>query len=410
MAQLRRVLGLRGEGEVVFDTDRVLRARTLGVVLASVSAGIGLTACGGDSASPTGGATVASTATAVSTPARSFVRSAGPADTSRTLIIVNGGPGLDSQFTFRGLRGLASATRRVVAYDQRGVGRTPMPRIGNSLNLDYTLDAFVADIEALRIRLGVDRIDVLGHSFGALLAVAYAAKHPGRVRSLILAAGLPVSVEAQFEGDARFEDDPAAPLSAAGVRHHGVDRIPDGVAARRPSGRAHRRAGICRRDDLVHRARLPGGGRQGAGPARTAPLPALGAAGGRRGAARGRDAGHGDDAAADRAAHHPAVGRHGARRAGQLCGAPPRHRFFVGGQPVGRAGAARRRHRAAGHRHQPDDHRHADRRDRDASQPGALLPRAGTRGGGGTHRGRSRDRPPKAVAPTATPGRAGAEP
>ena len=87
--------------------------------------------------------------------------------------------------------------------------------------------------------------------------------------------------------------DPAAPLPAAGVRGRGADRVPVGVAAGRRAGGAHRRARIRRRDDLVHGARLPGGGRQGAGPARPAPLPALGAAAGGRGAARGRDAGVG---------------------------------------------------------------------------------------------------------------------
>lgn len=149
--------------------------------------------------------TTVCTAAAAPTPARSYIRTAGPVDASRTLILVNGGPGLDSQFTFRGLKGLASPSRRVVAYDQRGVGRTPMPRVGSTINTDYAIDAFVADLDALRVRLGADRIDVLGHSFGALIAAAYTAIHPARVRSLTLAAGLPMSVEAQFEGDGRFE-------------------------------------------------------------------------------------------------------------------------------------------------------------------------------------------------------------
>ena len=143
---------------------------------------------------------------APSPPARSFTRSAGPVNAPRTVIVVNGGPGLDSQFTFRGLKGLASGSRRVVAYDQRGVGRTPMPQSGTTLNPDYTIDALVADLEALRLRLGVDRIDVLGHSFGALIGAAYAATHPGKVRTLILVSGLPMSVKAQREGDARFEE------------------------------------------------------------------------------------------------------------------------------------------------------------------------------------------------------------
>lgn len=144
---------------------------------------------------------LASVASAAS-PVRSFVRSAGPVDARRTIVLVNGGPGYDSQQIFRAFKRLSSPTRRVIAYDQRGIGRTPAP---SSVPADYSLDAFVADLEALRVRLGVQRIDVLGHSFGALVASAYTAAHPTRVRSLILHSGLPMSVTAQYEGDARFE-------------------------------------------------------------------------------------------------------------------------------------------------------------------------------------------------------------
>ncbi len=144
---------------------------------------------------------LASVASAES-PVRSFVRSAGPDEARRTIVLVNGGPGYDSQQIFRAFKRLASPTRRVIAYDQRGIGRTPAP---SSVPADYSLDAFVADLEALRVRLGVQRIDLLGHSFGALVASAYTAAHPKRVRSLILHSGLPMSVTAQYEGDARFE-------------------------------------------------------------------------------------------------------------------------------------------------------------------------------------------------------------
>jgi len=138
-------------------------------------------------------------------PAASFIRSAGPIGAKRTVIVVNGGPGIDSQFTFRGFKGLSSATRRVIGYDQRGVGRTPMPESGSTVNVDHSLDAYVADLEAIRVRLRVARIDLVGHSFGALVASAYTATHPKRVRSLTLVSGLPMSSTAQHEGDARFE-------------------------------------------------------------------------------------------------------------------------------------------------------------------------------------------------------------
>ena len=125
-----------------------------------------------------------------SSPVRSFVRRLGRVKATRTLIVVNGGPGIDSQQMFRAFKRLATPGRRVVAYDQRGVGRTPAP---NTALPDYSLNAFVADLEALRIRLGAERIDLLGHSFGALIASAYTATYPGRVRSLTLASGLPVA-------------------------------------------------------------------------------------------------------------------------------------------------------------------------------------------------------------------------
>ena len=137
-----------------------------------------------------------SAAAAISPPARSFIRAAGPVDAPRTLIVINGGPGLDSQFTFRGLKGLASASRRVIGYDQRGVGRTPMPQTGNTLNTDYTVDAFVADLEASHSTRNLQNRCPGALPRGRRIAAAYAARHPARVRSLILAAGLPMSAEA----------------------------------------------------------------------------------------------------------------------------------------------------------------------------------------------------------------------
>ena len=46
--------------------------------------------------------------------------------------------------------------------------------LDEKLSTTINLDAFVADIDALRQMLGYDRIDVLGHSFGALIALEYA--------------------------------------------------------------------------------------------------------------------------------------------------------------------------------------------------------------------------------------------
>ncbi|MCH7603357.1 MAG: prolyl aminopeptidase, partial [Planctomycetes bacterium] len=71
---------------------------------------------------------------------------------------------------------------RVVIFDQRGAGRsTPLGETENN-----TTGHLVADIEALRERLGIERWQVFGGSWGSTLALAYAQAHPERVTGLIL--------------------------------------------------------------------------------------------------------------------------------------------------------------------------------------------------------------------------------
>jgi proline iminopeptidase len=73
-------------------------------------------------------------------------------------------------------------TNTLVYYDQRGVGRSTAELDSATI----TMDKFVADIDALRETLGYEQVDVLGHSFGALIALEYAAAHPDRTRTVIL--------------------------------------------------------------------------------------------------------------------------------------------------------------------------------------------------------------------------------
>jgi proline iminopeptidase len=66
-----------------------------------------------------------------------------------------------------------------VTFDQRGVG-------GSTCAGDYRVEDYLADIDAVRVHLGVDRVHLLGHSWGGLLAQLYLSRHPGRVASLCL--------------------------------------------------------------------------------------------------------------------------------------------------------------------------------------------------------------------------------
>jgi pimeloyl-ACP methyl ester carboxylesterase len=100
---------------------------------------------------------------------------------SPALIVINGGPGASHHAIGR-LESLASPTLRVVLYDQRGMGGSSAPASDNG----YALDDYVADLEALRTGLGLTKVHLLGHSFGGLIAMAYAAAHPDRLESLIL--------------------------------------------------------------------------------------------------------------------------------------------------------------------------------------------------------------------------------
>jgi proline iminopeptidase len=97
------------------------------------------------------------------------------------VVVVHGGPGLDHRYLRPGLDVLAES-RALVYYDQRGTGGSQVPLRPDVVNLD----AFVDDIDRLRVALGRDRITVLGHSFGGLIAMAFALRHPERTRALLL--------------------------------------------------------------------------------------------------------------------------------------------------------------------------------------------------------------------------------
>lgn len=73
-------------------------------------------------------------------------------------------------------------TRRAVALEWRGHGRSAAPDDG-----DYSFPATAADVEEAVNRLGIGRFVLVGHSGGGLVALQYAAEHPGRVAGLLLA-------------------------------------------------------------------------------------------------------------------------------------------------------------------------------------------------------------------------------
>ena len=95
-------------------------------------------------------------------------------------VFLHGGPGGGSAPDHR--RYFDPAFYRIVLYDQRGAGQsTPLGELA-----DNTTQHLVADLEALRAHLGIERWLVFGGSWGSTLALAYAQAHPERVLGLVL--------------------------------------------------------------------------------------------------------------------------------------------------------------------------------------------------------------------------------
>lgn len=101
----------------------------------------------------------------------------------RPMVMVNGGPGFDHTYVLcSDAWDKLSEQRRVVIYDQRGTGRSGALRKGQSC----TLADQIADLEALREQLHAPQIDLLGHSWGGYLVMAYASRHPEHVAHLMI--------------------------------------------------------------------------------------------------------------------------------------------------------------------------------------------------------------------------------
>jgi proline iminopeptidase len=102
----------------------------------------------------------------------------------RPAILLHGGPGGGSH---AGMRGVFDPTAySIVQFDQRGCGRSTPSVSDLATNLTTnTTDHLIADMEALREHLGIQRWLVSGVSWGVTLGLAYAERHPERVTELV---------------------------------------------------------------------------------------------------------------------------------------------------------------------------------------------------------------------------------
>ncbi|MGE6550441.1 alpha/beta fold hydrolase [Bacillus mycoides] len=111
---------------------------------------------------------------------------AGTAHNTVPLIIVHGGPGGNHYVFERTLGMRLEEYLTVVYYEQRGCGRSGAPQDDN----DYSINTLAGDLEELRKRLNINKVNLLGYSFGGQLCLEYALKYPEAVEKMVLQAPL----------------------------------------------------------------------------------------------------------------------------------------------------------------------------------------------------------------------------
>lgn len=116
---------------------------------------------------------------------RFYWKSVGAPGPAGTLLTLHGGPGATHDYLLS-LADMVAHGYEVVFYDQLGCGRSDLARDES----EYAVDRDVADLEEFRRALGIERMHLLGSSYGGLLAIAYALAHPEPLRTLTIASGL----------------------------------------------------------------------------------------------------------------------------------------------------------------------------------------------------------------------------
>lgn len=141
---------------------------------------------------------------------RLWVRESGEGD---PIVWLHGGPGYDCEYLSRAQEGIAG---RHILYCQRGSLHSPAPieKISAAAHVD--------DLEQLRITLGVDRLTLVGHSWGTLLAMLYLANYPEQTGRLVLIGAHPPRGPASIDWGAS-EAFVRRPEIEAQIRAEGLD-------------------------------------------------------------------------------------------------------------------------------------------------------------------------------------------
>ncbi len=108
--------------------------------------------------------------------------------TGEPLLVLHGGPGLFHDYLVPGFKSLAKKYQ-IIFYDQRGCGKTDFPKDTASINIG----TYVEDLEGIRNYLKIDKLNLIGHSWGTIIALDYAKKYPNNLKRLILVSPAPTN-------------------------------------------------------------------------------------------------------------------------------------------------------------------------------------------------------------------------
>jgi pimeloyl-ACP methyl ester carboxylesterase len=166
---------------------------------------------------------------------RTWYRVAGDLDADRgrvPLLALHGGPGVPSD-PLEPLEALAASGRPVIRYDQLGCGRSDRPSDPSLWRIETYLD----ELATVRRELGLDRVHLLGWSWGGVLALEHALSGAPGLAGLVLASS-PASAPLWVEEVRRLRDDLPPHVTRA------MRRFEDGYRRPRPPRRAKVRQGM----------------------------------------------------------------------------------------------------------------------------------------------------------------------
>ncbi|WP_316635817.1 alpha/beta fold hydrolase [uncultured Flavobacterium sp.] len=100
------------------------------------------------------------------------------------LLIINGGPGMNSN-GFESMAKTLAESQETIIYDQRGTGKSKLKELNSGT---ISMKIMAEDMESLRKHLKIKKWNILGHSFGGMLASYYATVYPNSINKLVLSS------------------------------------------------------------------------------------------------------------------------------------------------------------------------------------------------------------------------------